>query len=219
MSSDEPDATAPERTILQDLLADNRGEILALLDDLTDEQARRSLVPSRTTLLGIVKHAAFAEKVWLHASLPKRTRAEVGIPEDGDDSWLLDDEDTLESIAATFRATAEESDRIAASYSLDDIGVHTRVGRVSLRWMYVHLIEEFARHAGHGDIIREQIRSTDTMIGVKIDSDLMERAHRKAEARGETVGDWLTNKLAQYAEFANDVPAAERARARRDQPR
>jgi hypothetical protein len=157
MSRDVPDTTAPERQILQDLLADNREGVLECLAGLSEEQARTRLVPSLTTPLALVKHAAFAEKVWFHVTLPGRTRAEVGIPETIDESFQLEDSDTIASLAAAFRETCAESDRIAAAYELDDTGQHARLGPVSLRWMYVHMIEELARHAGHGDILREQL--------------------------------------------------------------
>lgn len=161
MSSEYPDTTASERKTLVDLLADNRAEILQLLDGLTEEQARRSLVPSLTTLLGLVKHASFAERVWFHVTLPGCTRAEVGVPEQVDDSFRLDPADTIASISQEFREVTATSDRIAMDHDLTDTGPHPRLGEVSLRWMYVHMIEELARHAGHGDILREQILAAD----------------------------------------------------------
>jgi hypothetical protein len=157
MTIDDFSTVASERHTLVGLLADNRAEILALLDGMTEEEVRRSLVPSLTTLLGLVKHASFAERVWFHVTLPGRTREEVGVPWDIDDSFRLAADDTIESVAAEFRAVCAESDRIAADHALEDTGQHRRRGPVNLRWMYVHMIEELARHAGHGDILREQI--------------------------------------------------------------
>jgi hypothetical protein len=157
MSRDEPDPTAPERQILQDLLDDNRQGLLECVEGLTEQQARTRLVPSLTTPLALIKHAAHAEKVWFHVTLPGRTRAEVGVAETIDESFVLDESDTIESLVAAFRETCAESDRIAAAYELDDAGEHSRLGPVSLRWMYVHMIQELARHAGHGDILREQL--------------------------------------------------------------
>ncbi|WP_183094509.1 DinB family protein [Nocardioides stalactiti] len=155
--SDHPDFTAPERKTLVDLLAGNRAEILELLDGLTEEEARRSLVPSLTTLLGLVKHAAFAEQVWFHVTLTGRSRAEVGVPDDIDDSFRLAPDDTIASVAENFRRVCEESDRLSFDHDLDSVVEHARRGPVSLRWIYGHMIEELARHAGHGDILREQV--------------------------------------------------------------
>jgi hypothetical protein len=159
--SDQPDTTAGERETLQQFLDDNRAEIVAVLDGLTEEQARRRLVPSLTTPLAIVKHSAFVERVWFQVTLQGRTREEVGVPWDIDDSFRPGPDETVASVVADYRAAWTESDRIASSRSLDDVGHHHRLGEVSLRWIYVHMIEELARHAGHGDILREQILAAD----------------------------------------------------------
>ena len=149
--------TGSEREQIESFLHDNRVEIVGLLDGLTEEQARRRLVPSLTTLLGLVKHAAFAERVWFDVALAGRTRAEIGLPTSVDDSFILTDDDTIESVLAQYRQAWTNADEIAAAYSLDDLAIHNRRGPLSLRWIYVHMIEELARHAGHGDILREQI--------------------------------------------------------------
>jgi ketopantoate reductase len=146
-----------ERAQLLAFVHDNRLEIVGLLDGLTEEQARARLVPSATTLLGIVKHCIFVEKVWFHVSLAGRSRAEVGIPEAAEDSWLLEDSDTVESVVAGYREAWAEAEAIAAPYDLDDLATHNRRGPLMVRWIYVHLVEELARHAGHGDILREQV--------------------------------------------------------------
>jgi hypothetical protein len=146
-----------ERSQLLAFVHDNRTEVVGLLDGLTEEQARARLVPSATTLLGIVKHCVFVEKVWFHVSLAGRTREEVGIPESAEDSWVLADGDTVESVLADYRTAWAEADEIAAPYDLDDLAVHNRRGPLTLRWIYVHMVEELARHAGHGDILREQV--------------------------------------------------------------
>jgi hypothetical protein len=146
-----------ERAQLLAFVHDNRTEVAALLDGLTEEQARARLVPSATTVLGIVKHCAFVERVWFHVSLAGRSRAEVGIPDDADDSWALTEADTVASVLADYRAAWAEADEIAAPYDLDDLAVHNRRGPLTLRWIYVHMVEELARHAGHGDILREQV--------------------------------------------------------------
>jgi len=153
--------TGSEREQIESFLRDNRVEIVGLLDGLTEEQARRRRVPSRTTLLGLVKHAAFAERVWFDVALAGRTRAEIGLPKSVDDSFILTDDDTIESVLAQYRQAWTNADEIAAAFSLDDLAMHNRRGPLSLRWIYLHMIEELARHAGHGDILREQILATD----------------------------------------------------------
>ena len=154
--------TGTEREQIESFLHDNRAEIVGLLDGLTEEQARRRLVPSLTTLLGLVKHAAFAERVWFDVALAGRTRAEIGLPTAVDDSFILTDDDTIESVLAQYRRAWTNADEIAAAYSLDNLAMHNRRGPLSLRWIYVHMIEELARHAGHGDIFREQILAADS---------------------------------------------------------
>lgn len=149
--------TRAEREQLEAFLHDQRVEIANLLDGLTEEQARRRLVPSRTTLLGLVKHAAFVERVWFDVALAGRTRAEVGIPDSAEESFELADEDTVESVNALYRQAWATSLQVAADHGLDDLALHNRRGPLSLRWIYVHLIRELARHAGHGDILREQL--------------------------------------------------------------
>lgn len=164
--SDDPDyvLTAGQRDQLEAFLDANRREVAELLDGLTEEQARRRLVPSLTTLLGLVKHAAFAERVWFEVALAGRTRAELSLPEEQDVSFRLTDADTVASVGADYRSACEQSRRISAGFGLDDLALHNRRGPLSLRWIYVHMVQELARHAGHGDILREQVLAPDEVL-------------------------------------------------------
>ena len=153
----EPTLIADERTQIEQFLDTNRDELVEALDGLTDEQARRRLVPSLTTLLGLVKHVTWAEQVWFHVGLAGHTRDELGIPHENDPSWALSEEDTVASVLAEYRRVCEEAREIAAPYGLDDLVTHNRRGPLTLRWLYLHMIEEVARHAGHADILREQV--------------------------------------------------------------
>ena len=155
------DVVEPGRAEIEEMLEENRAELVAAVDGLTEDQARRRLVPSLTTPLGLVKHAAFAERVWFEVTVAGRTRDEVGLPDDIDESFTLTDDDTVASAIADFRAACESSRRIAAAHRFADEVPHRRRGSVSLRWIHLHLIEELARHAGHADILREQIRAAD----------------------------------------------------------
>ena len=149
--------TGGERAQLEAFLSDARTEILGLLDGLTEEQARRRLVPSLTTLLGLVAHATFVERMWFAVTLAGRTRAELGLPETVEGSFRLTDDDTVASVVERYRQAWVAADEVAARHGLNDVAVHHRRGPVSLRWIYLHMIRELARHAGHGDILREQI--------------------------------------------------------------
>ncbi len=160
-SRSEQTLVGSERQQLEAFLDDNRSELAATLDGLTEEEARRSLVPSLTTVLGLVKHGAWVERVWFQVSLLGRSRAELGVFEQGDDSFRLAADDSIPSVAADFTAACEESRAAAAGYDLDDLVLHNRRGPLTLRWVYAHMIEELARHAGHADILREQILAVD----------------------------------------------------------
>ena len=129
MSSSGQALVADEREQLEAFLRDYRNEIVGLLDGLSEEQARRRLVPSRTTLLGLVKHAAFAERVWFDVALAGRSRAELGLPDDVDDTFVLTDEDTVASTTAAYRQACRDAEATAARYELDDLALHNRRGR------------------------------------------------------------------------------------------
>ena len=157
----EPSLVADERTQIEEFLDTNRDELVETLEGLSDEQARRRLVPSLTTPLGLVKHVTWAEQVWFHVGLAGRTRDELGIPYENDPSWELTDDDTVASVVAEYRRVCAEAREIASAYALDDLVQHNRRGPLTLRWLYLHMVEEIARHAGHADILREQILAAD----------------------------------------------------------
>ncbi|MBP2267075.1 hypothetical protein J3A64_002539 [Pseudarthrobacter sp. PvP004] len=147
------------RAQFDSFLEEHRRALNASLDGLTEEQARRPLVPSRTTLLGLVKHAIFVEKVWFDEAITQRPRAEIGIPASPDESFILDDNDTIASIQAAHREACEASRRAAAPLGLDDLLLGNRRGPLPLRWVYLHMLRELAQHCGHADILREQVTS------------------------------------------------------------
>ena len=132
------------------------GDILKRkLTDLSDEQIRQRHVRSQTTLDGVAKHLTAVEREWFQALLAGRSEDELGPPPPGN-GWTLSSSDTAETLLAGYEQACAESRRAAAGLSLDHCVPHPRLGQVSLRWIYVHMIEESARHAGHADILREQ---------------------------------------------------------------
>ncbi|MEU8115611.1 DinB family protein [Micromonospora sp. NPDC048947] len=149
------------QTQFEAFIDEHRRALNGYLDGLTEEQARRSLVPSRTTLLGLVKHAAFVEKVWFDEAVTCRPRTEIGIPATPDESFILDDGDTIATIQRTHREACEASRRATSTLGLDDLLRGNRRGPLPLRWVYLHVLRELAQHCGHAEILREQILAAD----------------------------------------------------------
>jgi uncharacterized protein DUF664 len=147
----------PAREQFEVFLDEHRRELNGCLDGLTEEQARRSLVPSRTTLLGLVKHATFVEKVWFDEAVTCRSRAEIGIPATPDESFILYGDDTIATVQQAHREACDSSRRAASALGLDDLVHGNRRGPLPLRWVYLHMLRELAQHCGHADILREQL--------------------------------------------------------------
>lgn len=152
---------ADERPMLDAFLDDYRAELRERLEGLTEEQARRSLVPSLTTLLGLVKHATFVELAWFDEGITFRPRADFGFASSVDESFTLTDDDTIDSVLRRYDAVCEASRRRIAEMSLDEPILGNRRGPIDLRWVMIHCIAELAQHAGHADILREQILAAD----------------------------------------------------------
>jgi hypothetical protein len=147
----------PARAQFEAFLDDHRRDLNGCLDGLTEEQVRRSLVRSPTTLLGLVKHATFVEKVWFDEAVTCRSRAEIGIPSTPGESFILQDNDTIATVRQAHREACQASRRATSSLGLDDIVRGNRRGPLPLRWVYLHMLRELAQHCGHADILREQL--------------------------------------------------------------
>ena len=152
------DVTAePLKEQLETFLDEHRAALHGCLNDLTEEQARRPLVPSLTTLLGLVKHAAFAERVWFGGAISERSRLEMGLPPRAADAFILSEQDTIESVRRVHDDACAASRRATAGLGLDDVVHGHRFGPLPMRWIYLHALREFAQHCGHADILREQV--------------------------------------------------------------
>jgi Protein of unknown function (DUF664) len=141
-------------------LDEHRQELHDSLTGLTEEQARRRLVPSSTTMLGLLKHATFVEQVWFNEAVTRRSRSELGIPTDAQESFLLTDDDTIDSVRSTYRSTCAQSRYAIADFGLDERITGNGRGPLPVRWVYLHVLRELAQHCGHADILREQLLST-----------------------------------------------------------
>ncbi|MEV4252550.1 DinB family protein [Spirillospora sp. NPDC049652] len=148
-----------ERDVLEAFLDHYRDVIAAGLDGLDEQQARTRLVPSLTTPIGLVSHCTADERSWFQLVVDGRPDAGLSGPRSSQEaSWLVPDGTSVADVLAAYRTTCAESREIAARFDLDDEFAHED-RRFTLRWIYVHMIEELARHAGHADILREQIAS------------------------------------------------------------
>ncbi|BBH68640.1 hypothetical protein ACTI_53250 [Actinoplanes sp. OR16] len=147
----------PMREQLDGFIDEHRRMLAGCLDGLTEEQARRRLVPSRTTLLGLVKHVTVVEQVWFDEAVTGRSRAEIGIPDTPDDSFVLEEGDTIAGVRDAYDKACDRSRRATAPLSLDDLLPGNRRGPLPLRWVLLHVLRELAQHCGHADILREQI--------------------------------------------------------------
>jgi Protein of unknown function (DUF664) len=139
---------------------EHRRGLASCLDGLSESQARQQVVPSQTTLLGLVKHATFVERVWFEEAFTGQSRSVLGIEAGPDESFELDDSDTIESVQATYLRVCEKSRAAAAGLALDHVVAGNRRGELPLGWILLHMLRELAQHCGHADILREQILTT-----------------------------------------------------------
>lgn len=156
----DPPHAGPERAVLEGFLDFHRDTLLRKCAGLSDAQLKTaSCEPSTLTLLGLVRHLAEVE-AWFNDDL-----ADGQIP---GIYWSTEDPDgDFDNVAgavvaedvATYRRTVDRSRTFAAGVDdLDTILTRSRDGDdISLRWVYVHMIEEYARHNGHADLLRERI--------------------------------------------------------------
>jgi uncharacterized damage-inducible protein DinB len=156
---EEPPFILGERDMLEGWLEFHRTTLLLKCEGLDDEQRKRRPVPtSKLSLHGLVRHMGEVERSWFTRTLLRAPDTPpIWYDPAIEDSELvpLDDAD-WETDAATWNAECDASRTAAAAHELDDTGL--RHGEpCSLRWIYVHMIEEYARHNGHADLIRELV--------------------------------------------------------------
>jgi hypothetical protein len=150
---------ADERTMLIAWLEYHRATLALKCAGLTAEQLRlRPVSPSDLSLLGLVRHMAEVENNWFRFWLAgdgPTTRY------DGDEDFAVDGADADEAFDYWHQECANAREVLARFASLDDVGAGQERGAgISVRWTLVHMIEEYARHNGHADLIREAIDGT-----------------------------------------------------------
>jgi uncharacterized damage-inducible protein DinB len=156
----DPPLIAIERSMLEGWLDFHRVTLLLKCEELDDGSRKARPVPtSLLSLHGLVRHMAAVERNWFRRVLLNDPDAPPLFydPALGEDSDLVPlDHADWESDVAAWQAECDRSRETAARHSLDDTGIR-RGEQYSLRWIYVHMIEEYARHNGHADLIRELI--------------------------------------------------------------
>ncbi|MCC2276148.1 DinB family protein [Streptomyces morookaense] len=158
-----PPYIADERSSLESWLDFHRATLAAKCAGLDDGQLREASVPpSMMTLLGLVRHMADVERAWFRRVFAGDTTAEplFYTDEDPDADFRVSEKDTWDEADAAWQAEIAAAREVVRGHSLDDVSTgrrHRDGAQVDLRWIYVHMIEEYARHNGHADFLRERI--------------------------------------------------------------
>ncbi|NKY89611.1 DinB family protein [Nocardia veterana] len=153
-------STGAERELFESMLDQARTDLVGTVRGLSETDARLRLVPSSTTPIALIKHATFAERLWFQRTLGRLADDECDGPLWAHGGFEVGDDETVAEVIAEYERASARSRSVAARVPLDETRAHPHTGvLVSLRWIYVFLTAEFARHAGHGDILREQIEA------------------------------------------------------------
>ena len=143
------------RTRLDERLDGYRTVLHGSLDGLTEEEARARLVPSKTTLLGLLQHVTYVEAIWFGQAVTGATTRELGVASSPDRSFVLRSDATIASVRdAHARRCAESRETLAGLALHDEV---TGRGTHPVWSLYLQVLGELAQHAGHADVLREQV--------------------------------------------------------------
>ncbi|OKK17749.1 Mini-circle protein [Streptomyces sp. CB00455] len=160
-------ATGDERRMLVAFLADQRATLELKCAGLEPELARRAVEPSTLSLLGLVRHLADVERRWFRRVLagePVLPRFSSSAEPDGDFDGAAAGPAAVAAAWEAWRTEVAFAEHlVAAAPGLDVEGYDAWRGTVSLRWVLIHMVEEYARHNGHADLLRERI---DGAVGI-----------------------------------------------------
>jgi hypothetical protein len=149
--------TGDEKTSLTVSLDRHRDAVLWKLEGLGDTDLRRSMTPSGTNLLGMVKHLAAVEYGWFCQTFGYPTEPLPFDDNDPNADMCARPDETTQDILAFYGRARAAADQAIAAVAIDATGTAWFGDAVSLRWVLIHMVEETARHAGHIDILRELI--------------------------------------------------------------
>jgi hypothetical protein len=149
-----------EATMLADWLDFHRKTLALKCEGLTDQQLKlRSVTPSTLSLLGLVRHLAEVEQYWYQVVLLGQDRDPIyGTAEDQDFDFNGVDSGCAAEAFDTWRGQVALAEQAVRGLPLETVGKKQRRGEdVTLRWIQIHMIEEYARHNGHADLLREAV--------------------------------------------------------------
>lgn len=152
--------TGGEKESLWASLDRHRDAVLWKLTGLSDEQLRRRVTPSGTSLLGLVRHLAVVEYGWFSDTFGGATEPFPFDPAVEDADFRIEPHTTMADVLAYYDRARASADAVIGTHPIDAVAESSIGIRVSLRWVLIHLIEETARHAGHADIVRELLDGT-----------------------------------------------------------
>ena len=156
----DPPTSATERETLEAFLDYHRATLSLKCDGLSDDQLReRAVAPSTLSLLGLVRHMAEVERSWFRRVMGDQEALPLYYSDsdpDGDFDNTADDTGPS-ALAVWQREVAAAREVVAGIDSLDTMSNGRPRGDVSLRWVLCHMLEEYARHNGHADLLRERI--------------------------------------------------------------
>ncbi|MEU1148303.1 DinB family protein [Streptomyces sp. NPDC005863] len=159
-----PPLTADESTMLASWLDLHRATLAVKCAGLDDEQALRTPVePSTLSLFGLVQHLAEVERNWIQRIFDGRDVPAIYAGPPG--GFAVDRSRTFAQVLAVWEDEVAVNREICAGRTPDETGRLTAAeaavtggeSEVSLRWILIHLIEEYARHNGHADLLRERV--------------------------------------------------------------
>ncbi|MBV9172005.1 MAG: DinB family protein [Chloroflexi bacterium] len=148
---------ADERTMLDAWLDFHRATLLMKCAGLSDEQLKvRSAEPSTLSLLGLVRHMTEVERSWFRRRIGGESSDTAGpryyTPQREDDDFDALDSAPVQEVFDAYLREIDLCKQAAGRVGLDEVR-HER----SVRWIYTHMVEEYARHNGHADLLRERI--------------------------------------------------------------
>jgi uncharacterized damage-inducible protein DinB len=155
-------STEAERILLGAYLGSSRAHVVGILDDLSDDDLRRPMLPSGWTSLGLIQHLALdVERFWFRAVIAGDQEAIASFV-DAPDAWSVGADVPSGAVFELYRDEISRSDRILATASLDAAPAwwpdHFGTERIqSIREIVLHVLVETASHTGHLDAVRELI--------------------------------------------------------------